>query len=848
MKRLIFHGLLILFIFVFVSCPTQAADKLAWYENLPINSMDYYGKLSLDTSYAWGDGSLYNFTVQNGIPAGFHLNYILELDLEGDLNTNYLKSYLYYPSLGEREFSLTFESPNWFIDYDTMEIQFHHLNTTFAKQEIKGIRVYRPDQKVEIFYGTKTYQTKTFRTSVKDENELKYSLFDGTDGDLVENSEIVFLEGERLQRYNDYKMNYLDGTMTLLTPLRTGSELEVKYNFIPQGEKVNDRVGGAYYQMNVDRSSASVFYFHQMKENTTMAPDPNDPFMEIEVIEQDYVNYMGSAFNVIQDQFSLTGEMAWSHPCAEKLKYGGQIDLYYTPLSGLDLQYQLTTATSDYEGVGSVPIAAGEKHQINGAYQVNEAWNFDLELARIRKEKRIEKQKEIIILEKDDSEEIIESLQKIGDASIHYQFHPKHQLSLSLHSSSLEENNTSITSVDYLSGWKYQIAEELVFSLENSLQELKKHELNLEMNTYKLRFNSEYKQYDEIIPNIGEVWWRECNTDLTYRPFNGITVIGDLDYQQNMEYTFADSKRRLALTVLAAPNPKISTRSNYVYFYNPDTQCQTLFYDTNTTFILPYNLQWNFIVDHIQIDSDTVSNINAKWNTSFQLPLFDRVTLSYQIGKREEEEYLKHLDRVNRGDDALTQGYGVSYLFNDLLTISLTYTNSVSENITGFYSVTEKDNQIELNLNYFKDNNILEYTFGYLRNSAQDPFSNTLQKDQLQQKITWDHTWKQISYNYKGEIIYSLLDNEITYHQETVTAQWKDELSPFKPSIELTYIDINNEEQDWTKQKIAGKLSYELAEGKNIFMEVGNAGIFNDKETDKTYLINFIRTGVEYNF
>ena len=86
---------------------------------------------------------------------------------------------------------------------------------------------------------------------------------------VVPNSESVFLDGKRLIRDVDYAIDYGSGTLTLFTPVRTLSTLQVHYRYDPQGKRTETTYAFPFLALSLGQSgSIQALYAPTMTETT----------------------------------------------------------------------------------------------------------------------------------------------------------------------------------------------------------------------------------------------------------------------------------------------------------------------------------------------------------------------------------------------------------------------------------------------------------------------------------------------------------------------------------------------------------------------------------------------------
>ncbi len=617
-------------------------------------------------------------------------------------------------------------------------------------------------------------------------------------------------------------MNYISGELKFLIPIHYGSVVEVKYNYKPTGESIHDTLTGGYYQYNFKKwpgSNMRIFYFDDMNEVTKEETD--DIFFNPEETEFIHNHYYGSAINLQKGPATLSSEFAITDFCKEDTDYAGNLEFDYKT-SKTKLNYLFTTATPDFTGVGVVPIVTGEKHQFTGEYKFDAQWSTDFNLTRVIK-----------------GEDFSKTINQTAESQLNYQLNDKHRFSISLDGNLSEEWGEVTTDLDYRVGWNYQITDKISFSLEDSLKRPESGRVFFQIKDKILKLKSEYNQYPKIIPYFGEYWVREWNTDMTYRPYNGVTLTTDIDYYQPFDASFEESQRRLALTLIASPNRTISTRSNYVYFFNPNIQSRTLFYDINSTFNLPYNIQLDGAAEKIEINSSAVINTDQEWHIGITYPLFKSLILSYQLEQDQQEVFLKDSDKLYQDTDALTSIYNINYQITDQFNIALSHSRLNSIWLLGT-SITENEElKTSLALNYFNNLNKFEYQLEHQKKQNLNQLIHTL---------SWENKIGHLKYSYEGTLAQPLNNSKIFNQNQLLKANWDNPSIPYKPSIQIHYQSQDKEENKWRKYNISMRLGYKLSKNQEIFSELGHMDNVNYLDQNKDYRAIFIKLGVEYDF
>ncbi|MCK4259436.1 MAG: hypothetical protein KAX49_10685 [Halanaerobiales bacterium] len=818
MKRAIKSAIyFFLIMYIIHSLLSSTPVRAAW----PEIDLIYYGKVNLLLGHADITGNETSLITQYGLSSGLNYDYEIDLNLEGMINSFDLESMIFYNNTDESTITFSLENQDWIIEYQPYNLKIPNLKTSFSTQKLDGFKTSRKDQTFHLFHGKKLFQPKSKTFTIINESEISYSLFNSIEGDVVEYSEIVFLQGEKLRRYVDYKLNYISGELKFLIPLHYGSIVEVKYNFIPIGESINDMLTGGYYQYNFKQwpgCNMSIFYLDDKQEVTVERIDDNN-FLE-EDKEIIHNRYYGSTININKGPLNLSGEYVRTNLSENDFDYAGNLNLnYFTPITHLN--YQFTTATPDFTGVGVVSVVAGKKHQFSGDYKFDSQWSADLNLTQIIK-----------------GEDWAKTISQSAESKLSYQFNDKHSFSLSLNTNSIEEWGELITDLDYQLGWNYQITDKIILTLKDSLKNPEKGTVILKIKDPSLRLNSEYKQYPEIIPFYGEYWIREWNTDMTFRPFTGITLNGNIDYYQPFDASFEESQRRLALMLIASPNKYINTRSNYIYFFNPSIQSRTLFYDLNSSFILPYQIQLEGAAEMIEINSNTVINTDQDSRLRISYPI-QNFNLSYQIEQDKKQVFLKENDEIYQDTDILTNTYSISYQITDHFNISLSHSNLKNVWILGTCMTDNEKLKSSVTLNYFKNLNLFKYQIDSQKTQTLNQLSHTL---------SWENKFNYLQYSYNGTLTHTLEQNRILNQNHLFKANLDHPSSHYKPSLYLQYQSQNQEANKWTKHKISFRLGYKLSDNQEIFSEIGHARNTNHLDPDKDYTATFIKLGVEYSF
>lgn len=834
MQKLLSIALLCLLVFLAISA--FSAPQLYAFD---VQGVSITGKFTFLTGFADIDGNVLDFRSTQGMAPGLSLDYSTELDLEGQIGSFYVKSSLFYPHTGTPDFTLNMEDHNWLIQYQPYELKLPNLKTVFNNQKLTGFLANRRDQTIYLFHGKKNAITQSKTFSVNPRQDFEYYLLDnGTLGDVEENSEKVFYQGTLLIRYLDYKINYLDGIVTLLTPAHAGAVLQVKYNYLPTGTTVRDSLTGTYYQYNFDRSYVGLFYFDERTEKpedfgifqqSDSRQIPPEDEEEKPLVKKQYV---GGNINTMQGPFSLTGEIACLIPSEQEnlTEYAGNLNFKYAA-PGANLEYDLSTATDNFQGIGVNSVIAGEKHQVTADYQLNQDWKLALDLAQVKQANS-----------DSDFDNSAPSLTRTADSNLYYQLNPKQRLYLSLNCEYFQVTDSSLTDLDYQLGWDYKISDKMSITLRNSLKSLERDQVIFKMNSYTFNLQSEFKQYPDLLKGN---WYRSFNTDTTWKPRPGITLIGDIDYTQQFATSFADSKRRIALTLLAAPNQKINTRTNYIYYRNPENNVQTVFSDFNATLILPFNLQFEGAANIIRGSSTAVQNQNLSWHGNLKYPLTPQWDITYYQEVNDSYEYLKFSDTYNNKTYSTTRTLGSTYRLTNQLMVT-PYVNFLDASIVTNGSATTNNFErlVGVKAEHVKDANVFKYQLNYgLKNNV----------GKLNQTISLDKFYKALQLNYSSEINYVLAAQRLETHKESLNLNWMDMSSPWRPTVQLFYQSkddgLNNENgEHWQKYKASTKLTYLFSWNKQVFGELGIAGDDDYLKTGKSYWSRFIRIGTEIAF
>lgn len=863
--------LLAIAVFSFLICITVGAFFAPLLYAFELPDVSITGKFTFLTGFADVDGNTLDFRSNQGMAPGLSLDYSTEIGLEGQIGSFYVKSSLFYPHTGTPDFTLNMEDHNWLIQYQPYELKLPNLKTIFNNQKLTGLLANRRDQTVYIFHGQKNAMTQSKTFSVNPRQDFEYHLLDnGTLGDVEENSEKVFYQGVLLIRYVDYRINYLDGIVTLLTPAHQGAVLQVKYNYLPTGTTVRDTLTGAYYQYNFARSYVGFFYFDERAEkpeefilneaspangenhiekNTspdvsyaTGEPDLNQSAtsLQTQTEEQDgevesplvKKQYIGGNINTVQGPISLTGEIACQLPPGDEapLEYAGNLNFKYaTPEA--NLEYDLSTATVDFQGIGVNSVIAGEKHLVTADYQLNRDWKLDLVLSQV---KQAASNSDLAI----DSP----SLTRTADTNLYYQLNPKQRLYLSLDCDYFQVTEAGLTDIDYQLGWDYKISDKMSLTLRNSLKSLERDQIIFKMNSYTFNLQSEFKQYPDLLKGD---WYRSFNTDTTWKPRSGITLIGDLDYTQQFATSFADSQRRIALTLLAAPNQKINTRTNYIYYCNPANNVQTVFSDVNATLLLPFNLQFEGAANIIRGSSAAAQNQNSHWHGNLKYPIKQKWDISYYQEVNDSYEYLKFSDTFNNKTYSTNRNLSSTYRLTPELSITPFINCLDSSVVTNGSAITNSSERCAgIKAEHVKDANVFKYQLDYSIKSS---------VGKLNQTISLDRFYKALQLNYSSEINYLLTSHRLETHKESLNLNWMDMSSPWRPTLQLSYQSKNDGFQNengehWQKYKASTKLTYLFSWNKQVFAELGIAGNDDYIKTDKSYWSRFIRIGTEIAF
>ena len=872
MKRLLSISVLTcsFIFFLLYAIPTLPVYALELPEST-WSDLSFYGKLNLFTSYAAVSGNTSNFLSENGISPEFGLNYTVELGIEGALDSFDLKSSLIYSSNAKPDFTLNLENQDWHIQYQPFTLRIPTLKSIFSTQNLTGLSIARKDQTFYLFYGTKLYETRNWSFTVKDEKKLSYTLFESTKGDVVENSEMVFLQGTLLKRYEEYKFNYLSGEIKFLIPLRAGSKLEIKYNYLPTGKKVKDSLTGIYYQYNLNHSYFGFFYFDETNKDretiilpTSLATSTSDQISsslgsndelgqkasdedeitwndenaihskkgdkEDEDVEEDPTDdirnrYLGTTINASHGPFSLTGEMACLLPECDGSKqvneYGGNLDFQYATRRA-SVEYQLTTATDHFTGIGVTSVLPGEKQELAVNYQIADKWKADLALAQVKK-----------------NEQMSSIVSRIATTNLWYQWDKKQRFSLSFDANSLKEWGQTSTLLDYQLGWEYLITPKTSLSVKNSLRRFEKNQILFKITDKTLNLRSEYKQYPEIVPFLGENWVREFNTDLSWRPYNGINFIGDVDYWQPFDATFAGSRRRMALTTLLVPNQKINARGNYVYYFNPTNNCRTLFFDLNSTVLLPYDMQVDGGVERILIDSETVKNIDANWQANLKFPVTKNLLLSYQHEVIDRSTLLKYSGTINTANSSTSGLLSARYAFDQRWTATPSAGFLNSSSTAGSSTTNTEQKTFGFKVEYSKDTNVFKYDMTYQHVEAEEQLSQTISLEQLR----WN-----TQFSYSSEMTYLFRRHRLSMNRHSLDIKWLDKTTPVRPAMQLFYQKKDTVSDLWEKYKASLRLTYAYKANTEIFIEGGFSGTNDSISPENTYHGKFVKIGTEISF
>lgn len=349
---------------------------------------------------------------------------------------------------------------------------------------------------------------------------------------------------------------------------------------------------------------------------------------------------------------------------------------------------------------------------------------------------------------------------------------------------------------------------------------------------------SSERQYLESLPLEESRWVREWSTAWTSRPFTGMNLTGDLNYQQPLTQPIVESHWRLALRLLAASTNVPSLHSNYVYFYNPVAQSQTHFHDLSTTVQLPYDIQLDGAAERVSI-CGTTSNTSIRWKTGLRRHLGKELELSALISRERRQEHLAHTDTIDSTHSSLK---------GRLVT---TYTASPQVTLTGGWDWTDITDQVGSDTSVLSEQH-LGFGFEYIHNRGKLQYKVDYRYDHTHDHLTHNLTWIDqigpLHYTYIKELTHDQTHSFIQFRKEALDLEWVDEQLPFHPSMQWDYQKKNEDGEFWEKQKIMARISYTLSQYHALTGELGYLATQDYAEPKKTFESIYIKLGTEYTF
>lgn len=590
---------------------------------------EQHGYIRYGLGYSWVNGEETNTTGLERFIPGLVWDYRIELSADSWRDGHELSYYFAKETGGATDLQLYWSHPLFTIEWDRgIPVDFPQLNLAFKKNQIDGVTFQTIGNNLTLFRGRENRipQTQVFDRLAP--NQTMFMLIDPpTAGDILEHSEQVFLNGTRLQRERDYKLNYLSGKLDILVSLDFGMVLEVKYFFIPtisdedppQGEIID----GVYFGHEWGENHLGAFYFRRGGSSHQVG---------------------GVSGQWGTGPFHLTGEWALSKTSSD---LQGAFDLTGDFVTDpFTLHYQRSEVAPGFREIGVNGYTQGRSEQLKTICALDEEVELQLEVTRH--------------LQREDDAETIDQHTKgtlIGALAPHQSL-----LLIYDHQGWKNQEQTGESTSDIAVGYTYQ-GEQLKMSIGQSLQTSEQRFFDLTFQKQGIQLMSNYH-----VETLRDGKEHQATVDLAYRPLEGLDLMGYGEYLQRFD---ADKGNvRLHLNSNWMPSPEWTLGGEYIFFNQAKYDSTTEHYIGRADYTTS-NYQVNLNTTNSHRETPSVKTDDLDLIGAFRYTWDEGYNMTYQGNVKYFHEYMKEEQCSN--EIALHQSHlaGISYHWNEFQHVQL---------------------------------------------------------------------------------------------------------------------------------------------------------------------------------
>lgn len=777
-------------------------------ENLPaaeISSWEQTGIIRYELGYHWLlSGETGPANAQTGIQQQYYV------DLKGHLvlprqDLSYALSLT--PENGlEGEF--LWANPWFKAQYDQgIRLRFSNLKIAFANHEIDGFSFQTKDNSVIAFAGNESYIPQSKTILIANPNENIYYLYEnGSAGDIVQQSELILLNGTLLTPQRDYTLNYLNGKLKLFVPLAEGMRIEAKYFFILHNPDLIDARGEFLAGIVLNRSwvenSLSAFYM-QRGENLNKVGGIAGRITYGPVTLQGEWALSKAAQTISEDK----SDSAPNHEVAAAYDITGSFNH-----DQIRLTYELRDVNPVFQEIGVVPYLKGKSNLLDLILPLKEG-SFQW------------KSSEYIV--RDGGVEQVASDQM---GILKCDLAPHHVAQWIFQKKDTQVGDLVKSDNDFSIGYIFE-TRPLTVSVGQSIQTPDNRFIKLKVNQANLILDGLYTV--ETLWNGKE---HQLNLESTYRPVQQVELNSFLEYR----HPFETQKGNTFLQLNGNWNPTSawSTSTGYVYSHH------SIYQSSNRRYYVMANYQVtgrnsNLYLEHSNLDSPTAHSTDTEMSWNYGMTLFSKYQLHYQIQHNHFIETDKTLGQDLQASTEHLQNIVLQYHINDNYTCSAKagYNRQDLMNWGSWDHTAGTSGGVDFRYRFGEERDI--YLGAEFQQGGRDSAIHLNSRVQLplgKGKVDYLGDFS-IPLQRRGE-------TKTTLHlQLTAPTLWK--ITP-----ELLYESESASRGSWKRLKevYSGILRYSWTEKRSIVFEVKREYASNPNEPTENYSSFGMYTGIEFEF
>lgn len=694
-----------------------------------------------------------------------------------------------------------------------IRLRFPDIKLALANHQIDGFYLQTPNNEITAFAGKESYIPQSKRICITTPDENIYYLYDhGSAGDIVQNSELVLLDGVILTPQRDYSLNYLNGKLKLFVPLMEGMQLEVKYFFVLHNpdliEARGEYLSGIVFNKNWLENSLSAFYMQRGKDLNKVGGFAGRISTGPLTFEGEWVLSRAAPLE------SWTEEAARVESSATNAEYmASAYDLRGNFSNDqIRITYELRNIDSTFQEIGVVPYLKGRSNLLDLHLRLDEGgfqWKTSQYIVETGKEERV-------------------NGEQLGILKCNLA--PHHVVQWILQKKDAQWGDEMRSNTDFSIGYIFE-TRPLTLSLGQSIQTPEHHFAKLKINQTNLVVDGQYTV--ETLWNGKE---HQVNLESTYRPIEGIELNSFLEYKH--PFTAKRGNTLLQLNSTWNPTPAWSTTAGYVFSHHSS------YHSSNQRYYLMANYQAtgrhsNVYLEHSNLDSLSAHSTDTELNWKYGMTLFSHYQMNYQIQHNHFVERDKSLGQDLQASTQHLQNLAMQYNINDQSSVCANVGYDRQDLMSGdsWSNTVGYSGGVDFRYQFGEERIVL--LGAHIRQGGRDAAIGL--KSRVQYPIGKGKV------DYLGDFSLPLErrgEKKTTLHLQLIGAPlWK-----VNPELRYEVESSQRGESKRWKEVYSGMFRYHWTEKRSIFLEARREFSANPNEVEENYSRFGLYTGIEILF